>query len=76
MTYAISEPYIASSVNYDNIEEMLDYKKDIYNELGYYPQNSTPSLQATYFALYILNAIGRLDRIDQDAVTNFIMEYR
>ncbi|GAG70370.1 unnamed protein product, partial [marine sediment metagenome] len=42
---------------------------------GYYSQIYSGSLQATYYALYILNAIGKLGEIDLQAVSDYIMSF-
>ena len=68
-------PKTTSSRNYDNIEELFNAKYDDYNSLGYFPQIYESSLQATYYALYILDAIGKLDQINQTAVINYIMNH-
>ncbi|MEE9377878.1 MAG: hypothetical protein V3V33_07560 [Candidatus Lokiarchaeia archaeon] len=63
------------SNNFDNIQDILDSKLADYNSLGYFPQIYQPSLQATYYALYVLDKIGRLSEINITETSNFIMSY-
>ncbi len=65
----------ASKDNYDIINEILDAKLTEYSSDGYFNQSYESSLQATYYALYILEAIGKLDSVDQDALADYIMSY-
>jgi len=61
--------------NFDSVEEILDSILNDYSSSGYYPQIYRPSLQATYYALYILDAIGRIATIDHSKVLGFIMSH-
>jgi len=61
--------------NYEIIADTFGYKLAQYSSLGHFPQIYESSLQATYFALYILEALGGLDQINQTAITNFIMSH-
>ena len=70
-----TEPYVASSSNLDNLENLFDAILNNYSEHGYFPQRYESSLQATYYALFILDAIGKLDQIDQAAITDYIMSH-
>ena len=56
------------------IEDVLNDKVADYNENGYFSQLYSPSLQGTYYALYILQALDRLDLINQTAITNYILD--
>ncbi|NVM19836.1 MAG: hypothetical protein HWN80_19190 [Candidatus Lokiarchaeota archaeon] len=61
--------------NYETIESIFSQKLTDYSQLGYFPQYYESSLQATYYALYILNALERLDQIDQANVLDYILSY-
>ncbi len=64
---------IASANHFDFVSEILDSKLNEYNSSGYFSQIYQPSLQATYYALYILDVIGRTSTINQSKILNFIM---
>jgi len=69
-----SESFLTSFTNNFNIvPEILNSKLDDYTSLGYFPQIYQPSLQATYYALSILDEIGRLSDINQTRMLNYIM---
>jgi len=87
---ATSEPTIvtitANEVNFDAlkssdatnleiIESIFDSKSADFSSNGYYDQIYSDSLQATYYALFILDSIGKLDEIDQGEVINYVMSY-
>ncbi|MEJ2251482.1 MAG: hypothetical protein P8Y97_17735, partial [Candidatus Lokiarchaeota archaeon] len=61
--------------NQDIIDEMRQSKVDQYQANGYFKQSYEPSLRATYYGLYILNTIGRLDVVNQSQITEFIMDH-
>ena len=67
----------ASSItnNYETIESIFTQKLADYSQLGYFPQYYEPSLQATYYALYILEAVGKLDQINKTSVLNYILSH-
>ena len=65
----------AATENHENIDKVFDAKLNDYGSYGYFPQIYEPSLQATYYALYILDAIGKLNEIDQIAVKDYIMSH-
>ena len=67
------EPTVSSTDNYDTIESIFAQKLLDYAQFGYFPQYYEPSLQATYYALYILEALGKLEQIDQGKVLDYIM---
>jgi prenyltransferase beta subunit len=72
----LEQPVLSSQKsNYEIIDQMLSSKLAQYSSLGYFPQVYESSLQATYFALYILDAVGHIDQINQTAVLNFIMSH-
>ncbi|MFX1393533.1 MAG: prenyltransferase/squalene oxidase repeat-containing protein [Promethearchaeota archaeon] len=66
-------PRASSKENYNNIEALMTAKIADYDALGYFPTLYGPSLQATYYAIYILNAIDKLDTINTTQITNFIL---
>ena len=61
--------------NSDIIDSVFDTKIQVYDNHSYYSQIYEPSLQATYYALYILNALGKLDTINQSAIINYVMSH-
>jgi prenyltransferase beta subunit len=61
--------------NYEIIEEMFGEKLNQYSSLGYFSQVYESSLQATYYALFILDAIGKLDQINQPEIIEYIMSH-
>jgi hypothetical protein len=69
------EPKTSSLNNYETIESVFAQKLTDYSQLGYFPQYYEPSLQATYYALYILEALGKLEQIDQGHVLDYIMAH-
>lgn len=64
---ALMAPEIVTNILSDKLTE--------FGLKGYFTQIYEPSLQATYYALYILDAIGRLHEIDTMQITAFIMSY-
>jgi hypothetical protein len=69
------EPRTSSINNYETIESIFAQKLTDYSQLGYFPQYYEPSIQATYYALYILEAIGLLNQIDQGHVLDYILSH-
>ena len=69
------EPRVSSTDNYETIESIFAQKLTDYSQLGYFPQYYESSLQATYYALYILEALGKLYEIDQGQVLDYIMSH-
>ena len=61
--------------NYEIIEEIFGEKLAQYSSQGYFSQIYEASLQATYHALYILDAVGKLDQINQTAITEYLMSH-
>ena len=64
-----NQPKISTCKNIENIEAVFDRKLSDYELYGYFPQIYEPSLQATYYGLYILDALGRLGEINKTAIT-------
>ena len=73
----LTEQLLSSSPksNYEIIEEMFSEKLLDYSTEGYFPQVYEASLQAIYYALYILEAVESLDVINQTRIINYIMSY-
>ncbi|MFX1310580.1 MAG: hypothetical protein ACFE8C_12840, partial [Promethearchaeota archaeon] len=71
----VEQPRLSSTSNRDIINTILDSKLLEYNNLGYFPQIYEPSLQSTYHALYILDAIGKLNEINPLEIINYIMSH-
>jgi len=65
----------ANPTNLDFIESIFDSKSANFSSKGYYPQVYSDSLQATYYALYVLNSIGKISEINQSEVTNYLMSF-
>ncbi len=61
--------------NLELLESIFDARNSEYSINGYYPQIYSDSLQATYYALYTLNSIGKLGDIDQQATINYVMSF-
>ena len=68
-------PMVSVENAYDSIDEILDAKISNFSTNGYFPQVYQPSLQGTYYGLYILDKIGRLSTIIQTEVEDFIMSH-
>lgn len=72
---AIPEPVSSDSTL--SVEQMLEAifqeKSAQYSKKGAYYQAWRPSLRATYYALYILNAIGHLNAVDEEEVVNYVI---
>ena len=65
----------SNATNLDFINEIFDSKSADFSSNGYYPQIYYDSLQATYYALFILDSIGKLDEINQSQVITYIMSH-
>ncbi|MBD3213065.1 MAG: hypothetical protein GF311_10695 [Candidatus Lokiarchaeota archaeon] len=59
--------------NWDLLQEELTSKFNHYNNKGYFPAIYRPSISATYYALYILYATGREDKLSLTQALEFIM---
>ena len=67
------KPYSASEEIYDNIDAIFTAKDEDFTTLGFYPQLYESSLQATYYGLSILDAIGKLEQVNETQIVNYIM---
>jgi len=61
--------------NLEMLQSIFEAKNADYATYGYYPQIYSGSLQATYYALYVLDAIGKLGDINQQAVIDYILSF-
>ncbi len=68
-------PNTSSNDNGDDIEAIFGRKINDYDNLGYFPQIYEPSLQATYYGLYILEALGKLGNINQTKIIDYILDH-
>ena len=64
-----------SPANFDSINSIFDEKLDAYNDSDFFPQIYESSLQATYYGLSILDAIGKLNSADKPQFIQYIMEH-
>ena len=65
----------SSCSNQENIEAIFERKLNDYASFGYFPQIYQPSLQATYYAIFILDALGHLELIDETEIINYIIAH-
>ena len=68
-------PKISSCENGNDIEAIFGRKLDDYDNLGYFSQIYESSLQATYYGLYILEALGKLSDINQTKIIDYILDH-
>lgn len=64
---------MASMTNYNNINSIFAEKINDYATFGFFPQIYESSLQATYYGLYALEAIGKRDQVNETQITDYIM---
>ncbi|MHA1987210.1 MAG: prenyltransferase/squalene oxidase repeat-containing protein [Promethearchaeota archaeon] len=60
---------------YQIINDIFTTKANNYEDDGYFPQIYGSSIQATYYALFILNSIGKIDVVNDSKISNYIMSY-
>ncbi|MFW9971687.1 MAG: hypothetical protein ACFFDF_15940 [Candidatus Odinarchaeota archaeon] len=73
---SISPKLVSSSRDIsDIIEDIFNTKVLQYANKGYFPQLYEPSLQATYYAIYILHSIGKLNEINVTENINYILSH-
>ncbi len=65
----------ASGLNQSNINDLLDDRISDYNQYGCFQEYYSPSIRDTYFALYVLDAIGKLHQIDEGKALQYIMSH-
>ncbi|TFF94212.1 MAG: hypothetical protein EU544_04780 [Promethearchaeota archaeon] len=68
-------PELSEGTNLDFLSQVLDAKKAEYDSLGYYEQYFENSLKATYYALSVLDGLGKLSEVDQGAILDYIMRH-
>jgi prenyltransferase beta subunit len=73
--YPVEELYSSSGDNSEILETIFTNKISEYATYEYFPQFYQPSLQATYYALYVLQSIGKLHEINQANIINYIMKH-
>jgi len=66
---------ISDASNLEILRSVFDAKNADYATYGYYPQIYYGSLQATYYSLYVLDAIGKLGDINQQVVIDYILSF-
>jgi len=71
----IISPKVASGSNRDLIDSLFNDKILEYYDTGYFPQVYESSLQATYYALYVLDSVEKLNQINQTEIINYIMSH-
>ena len=64
-----------SEASFNSLNSVFDEKIDAYNTFGFFPQVYGSSLQATYYGLYILDSIGKLDGLNKSKFTQYIMRH-
>ncbi|MFX0138059.1 MAG: hypothetical protein ACFFDN_30735, partial [Candidatus Hodarchaeota archaeon] len=72
-TYISNSQSQQSSSNNEIIDSVFNYKVFEYYDHDYFNQICESSLPATYYALYILEALGKLDQINQTEILHYIM---
>ncbi|MFW9782520.1 MAG: hypothetical protein ACFFFB_09585 [Candidatus Heimdallarchaeota archaeon] len=71
-----SQNISSSSLGYSGlINRIYNKKLEQYGNKGYFPQIYESSIQATYYALYILNAIDKLEDVNTSALIDYIMSF-
>jgi prenyltransferase beta subunit len=77
MTEPVSAPVVplASSPNAQFIDSLLDSKISEYDANGYFSSYYQPTLQATYHAVCVLNAIGGLSQVDENEIAEYVLSY-
>ncbi|TFG26076.1 MAG: hypothetical protein EU533_00045 [Promethearchaeota archaeon] len=68
-------PKASASQNFEIINEIFTSKLADFAAYNQFPETYKPSIQATYYALYILDALGYIDQINPQDITNYIMRY-
>ncbi|MFX0048640.1 MAG: hypothetical protein ACFE8G_10795 [Candidatus Hermodarchaeota archaeon] len=72
---SFESPKSSSVTNLEIINAIFNSKNSDYSSKEYYPQIYSSSIQATYYALSILDAIDKLDEIDQQKVIDYIKSF-
>jgi prenyltransferase beta subunit len=61
--------------SYQIINEIFNHKANSYEDDGFFPQLYASSLQATYYGLFILNTLGKLEVANESKIISFIMSH-
>ncbi|MCK4382691.1 MAG: hypothetical protein KAW66_05295, partial [Candidatus Lokiarchaeota archaeon] len=72
---SFESPKSSDATNLEIIDNIFDSKNSDYSTSGYYPQIYSSSLQATYYALSVLEAIDRIGEIDQQRTIDYITSF-
>lgn len=68
-------PKTSSSENYETIDGIFNTKLEDFATYDYFPEQYEASLQATYYALYILDALGYLNQVNHQEIIDYIMRH-
>jgi len=71
--HTLDEARAAAGEAYTYIDDIFKDKYSEFTAQDYFSQTYESSLQSTYYALYILNAMDKLDIVNQTAIFNYIM---
>ncbi|MFX1410246.1 MAG: hypothetical protein ACFFA6_07830 [Promethearchaeota archaeon] len=69
----VNSVHLSSKQYIDDLNSILTRKLTDYSTTGYFPQIYEPSLQATYYALFIYNALDQLDQINLNDILDYIL---
>ena len=61
--------------SYQIINEIFNDKARSYEDDGFFPQLYASSLQTTYYGLFILNTLGKLEVANESKIISFIMSH-
>ena len=74
--YNVEQSLHSSAQQYRNdLDSIFIGKITDYSTMGYFPQIYEPSLQATYYALAIYDALDSLDQINSNELLDYILAY-
>ncbi len=71
--HPLNELQLSTGEGYDVINEMFDEKYNEFIAQKYFSQSYESSLQALYYALYVLNALNKLNIINHTTILNYII---
>ena len=60
---------------YQIINDIFTTKASNYEDDDFFSQIYGSSIQATYYALFILNSIGKIDIVNKSKISSYIMSY-
>lgn len=64
----------AEGYNQTEIDDLLDGRLGDYSQYGGFQEFYEPSLRDTYFALYVLDSLGKLDQINATATRQYVID--